>query len=181
MTAVADARLARRASCGDPAAVPELLRRLACVEVVLRQHNRRAGHPLSGDDLADAQQETLTAVWRKLDRFEGRSSLETWVFGFCHHEFQKALHRSRRWPAGVNGVDPAAPSEPMDAAGERVRGGLERLGAPAADLIRMRHFDERSFADMAARTGLALGTVKSRYYRGLGQLRVLLQHRSESS
>ena len=31
-------------------------------------------------DPEDALQETLLAAWRGLDRFEGRSSLRTWVY-----------------------------------------------------------------------------------------------------
>ena len=35
------------------------------------------------NDVADIIHDTMLEVWRKADRFEGRSSLKTWIFSIC--------------------------------------------------------------------------------------------------
>jgi RNA polymerase sigma-70 factor (ECF subfamily) len=52
---------------------------------------RRLG--VSEADAPDAAQEVFVAVHSKLDEFEGRSKLTTWLFGFC---LRVASHRRRR-------------------------------------------------------------------------------------
>ena len=54
---------------------------------------------------------------------------------------------------------------------------MERVGPPASDIIRMRHFDELEFEDIARRANQPVNTIKARYYRGLARLRELLAPR----
>ncbi|QKI89385.1 sigma-70 family RNA polymerase sigma factor [Thiomicrorhabdus xiamenensis] len=37
-------------------------------------------------DAEDAVQECLISAWKRLEKFEGKSSLETWVFGILRHK-----------------------------------------------------------------------------------------------
>ena len=46
----------------------------------------------AGPDAEDLIQDVFTTFFEKLDRFEGRSQLRTWLFGILHH---KALERRR--------------------------------------------------------------------------------------
>ena len=58
----------------------------------------------SRTDAEDALQETLLAAWRGIDRFEGRSSLRTWLYRIATN---RCLNARRRVPA-----PPAPPFDP---------------------------------------------------------------------
>jgi RNA polymerase sigma-70 factor (ECF subfamily) len=51
---------------------------------------------------------------------------------------------------------------------------LERLPAEEALTLRLRFYEELSQSEIADRTGIALGTVKSRMVAGLARLRTML-------
>ena len=67
----------------------------------------------SAQDAEDALQETLLAAWRGLGRFEGRSSVRTWLYRVATNTCLKALRSASRRPP-VNwpppGVDVPKPS-----------------------------------------------------------------------
>jgi RNA polymerase sigma-70 factor (ECF subfamily) len=58
----------------------------------------------------DAVQETLMAAMQALDRFEGRSSLKTWVFSILKRKIIDAL-RSRRRELTASQMSPASDEE----------------------------------------------------------------------
>jgi RNA polymerase sigma-70 factor, ECF subfamily len=176
-----DLDLARRARAGDALAIELLCRRLACVPAILRDRHARYGSPLKAEDLEEVQQATLVALWSKLGSFEGRASLETWAFRFTVLELLKCLaryDRGRRLIADADAElartpDREAPEPPMEP--ERIHASLDAIGPPANDIIRMRHFEERSFDDIAQAYAEPVNTIKARYYRGLQRLREILQ------
>jgi RNA polymerase sigma-70 factor (TIGR02960 family) len=55
----------------------------------------------SVQDAEDLVQETLLAAWRGLDRFEGRSSVRTWLYRIATNRCLNALRDSGRRPAEV--------------------------------------------------------------------------------
>ena len=176
----ADLALVARARAGDEAAVDEIVDRLGCVPAMLRERHRRFGGSLSADELAEVEQETLAALWGKLGRFEGRASIETWAFRFVVNEHFKAFERRRkrgRFVSESEGLlaDRGAPAEAEPAIDAvTIESGLARVGEPGAEVIRLRHFEELSFEEIALRFREPTSTVKARYYRGLERLRVLL-------
>ena len=50
----------------------------------------------SAQDAEDALQETLLAAWRGLARFEGRSSVRTWLYRVATNTCLKALRSASR-------------------------------------------------------------------------------------
>jgi RNA polymerase sigma-70 factor (TIGR02960 family) len=68
----------------------------------------------SVDDAEDLVQETLMKAWRRLDRFEGRSSLRRWLYSIATNACISALRRERvRNPAIVPADEPSGePPQP---------------------------------------------------------------------
>jgi RNA polymerase sigma-70 factor (ECF subfamily) len=168
---------------GDAAAAETLIQRLGCVPRILHAKNAQMGARLGDEDLRDLAQDTLESVWRRLRTYEGRSSLETWLFTYCQHALLNAVRRIQRRKAAFREtdldqlLDPRADALAREQRFEALHRGLEQLERPAADVIRLKHFDALTFEQIAERQQLSLSTVKSHYYRGLTKLRALLDRR----
>lgn len=175
-----DAELVRNVLARRPEAIEALISRLACVPAMLRAKNVQLGGPLDARELDEVTQNALGALWSKLARYEGRSSLETWAFGFCVNEILKHLQQRRRPRAlDIEGmreelVDEDDAGEP-DVAPATIERSLSRLPAEASLVIRARHYEGISFEEIAEREDVPVNTVKARYYRGLTKLRDLLE------
>ncbi len=159
----------------------EFLDRLACIPRILHARNRAMGRPLDDSELDDVAQDSLSVVWRKLPKFEGRSSLETWTYRIVVFELMNAIRRRsrRRWQTegGTALLDAQAPSvEPFEDYSD-IYLALDELRPEEASVIRTKHFDNQSFAEIAEKTNEAQSTIKTRYYTGMKRLQVLLQHR----
>jgi RNA polymerase sigma-70 factor (TIGR02960 family) len=64
-------------------------------------------------DAEDIVQEALLAAWRALERYEGRSSIRTWLYRIATNRSLNALRDSRRRPDGFSlAENPDAPPEP---------------------------------------------------------------------
>lgn len=172
-----DQALIRSALQTDGAARRRVVERLGCIPAMLRLREQRLGEPLSSEERLEAAQETALAVWAKLERFDGRAPLEGWVFGFVVREHYKALARRRR---GARRAEPVLQEPPDEASPEptddyaKVHRCIEALGSPSAEIVRLRHFQERAFHDIARELDLPESNVKTRYYRAVSRLRVQL-------
>lgn len=170
-----DRELLLAVRAGDPAAIQEFIRRMACVPLILAAQNARMGRPLAATDLHDVAQETLMLVWQRLGSFEGRSTLETWVYRFCSLVLMNAVRKVRRAKRRQQGADTA--DEP---AGENLElrylefdelhQCLDQLPAEEAAVVRLKHFEDRTFDEIGSRLSISSNTVKTQYYRALRKL-----------
>ncbi len=95
-----DVELARRIAEGDEAAAEDLVRTLG------REMFGFARRMLSDAGAAeDALQETLLAMLKGMDRFDGRVPLRAWGFGILRHKITDTL-RKRGRDAVIGDVDP---------------------------------------------------------------------------
>ena len=174
-----DLELARRALAGDNRAVEDFVTRMSCVRRFLRFKNASFGSPLNSQELEDATQDTLMALWRKLGEFRGQGKLESWAYRFSYLELMNHLQSRDRRPKYMDelpeqvGPDPTEEGvDPLEI--EKVYRGIERLEETAADVIQLKHLDSLTFEEIGARLSLSVNTVKTRYYRGMRKLRELL-------
>jgi RNA polymerase sigma-70 factor, ECF subfamily len=132
---------------------------------------------LPPSDVEDVLQETFLAVWRGAGGYRPHTA-GGWLWGIARR--QAALWLRRRGPstlapppdAGLSG-DAALSSgahDPAEIAGwradiEAALAGLGPPGSPERDLWQLLYVEDRTIADVAARTGVAVGTVKSRAFR----------------
>ncbi|MCW2540097.1 MAG: sigma-70 family polymerase sigma factor [Frankiales bacterium] len=92
----------------------------AFTELVQRYHRplvRLAGAFVSRDELAeDVAQETWLAMLKGLDKFEGRSSLRTWLFQICVNRARSIGERDHR-TVPVEHIEPAVDAEQFSPTG----------------------------------------------------------------
>jgi len=166
---------------GEPDAVDLLGQRMRIVPRVLAAQNARSGRPLDVHELADLTQDALTVAWSKLSRFDASRPLDAWLCRIGIFESSNFIRKKRRRANLLEGVardmDGRHHASSMGEWGghEELYRELERLDAPQADVIRLRHFENRSFEEAASELRVPLGTAKSNYYRGLVKLRGVLQ------
>lgn len=172
-----DRELLRAVRQGDRAAAERLAERLACISAMLRMRERRMGVALTTEERAEIVQDTVAALWGKLGHFTGHRPLEAWIWGFAIRQHYKAIERRRRSAStevadGEVAADVLEPSGPPSV--ERIRALVEALGRPDSRIVQLRHFEGVSFVEIARELGQPVNTIKTRYYRALVRLRVLL-------
>jgi RNA polymerase sigma-70 factor, ECF subfamily len=127
----------------------------------------------------DLVQEVFTRVWRNAGDFDLRQgSFRAWLYAIARNAvIDMERRRAVRPPvaAGRGATEPAA--EPIEQAILRwqIRGALARLTPEHREVIRLVHFEALPLAEVAQRTGLPLGTVKSRLSYALRALRLALE------
>jgi len=140
---------------------------------------------LGADDTTseEATQETMLALWRRADSFDPtQAGAGTWVFTIARNRRIDLIRRERR-PEPDNGAaeqipDPALPADQRIAVEERdrrVRGALEVLPREQAALIEMAYYQDLTQTAIAEKTGLPLGTVKSRFRLAFARLKRVLE------
>jgi RNA polymerase sigma-70 factor (ECF subfamily) len=159
-----------------------LVDRLACIPRILAARNQDLGRPLNDSDLDELAQDALAVVWRKLPTFEGRSSLETWVYRIADFELRnrvrrKLFRRQREAPVEVLQGLAGSGDEDFGEDYSDLHAALEQLPAEERSVLRAKHYDDLSFSDLATQLGISEGTAKGRYYRGLERLQFLLRNR----
>jgi RNA polymerase sigma-70 factor (ECF subfamily) len=132
----------------------------------------------------DALQDIYLNVWRKAASFDAeRASPITWLATLARNraiDRLRAAGSRRHEPVelALNVADPAPGAAAMLEAEEtrgRLNGCMEELGGPPADAIRTAFFDGVTYADLAQRRDIPLGTMKSWIRRGLLQLKECLE------
>lgn len=133
-------------------------------------------------DPADAEEVTLDVfrhVWQKPDSWDAaRGSVLAWLLMLAR---SRCLDRIRNRDARRRAEEPARQrpvSGEMDPVqwerAQRVRTALAQLPREQRELIEMAWFEGVSQSELAGRTGVPLGTVKTRIRLGMARLRNLL-------
>jgi RNA polymerase sigma factor (sigma-70 family) len=172
-----DAEIARRFAAGDEQALVWAYERWAG-----QVHGLAVRSFGPGPDAEDVTQQTFVSAWTGRDGYSsGRGPLPAWLVGICRHKIADTwarLERQRRVIEAAAAVVPPSSSSSLDGAvADRVllRGELDRLAQPQRGIIELAFFADLTHAQIAARTGLPLGTVKSHIRRTLERLRTRLE------
>jgi RNA polymerase sigma factor (sigma-70 family) len=129
----------------------------------------------------DAVQEAFLTLWRTASRFvPERGKASTWILTLVHRRAVDTVRREqrRRSESLDRAPEPAGDGVEEDAwlrlQRERVQSALRSLPDPQREAIELAYYGGFSQSELAERLGQPLGTIKSRMFAGLAQLRVLL-------
>jgi RNA polymerase sigma factor (sigma-70 family) len=134
----------------------------------------------SAEELA---QEVMVTLWRKAALFDRtKSSVATWLFRIARNRRIDVLRRDKQalldaedpllQPAGNDDADEGIDAQRRE---ERIRDAMRLLPAEQVELIRLAFFLGLSHSQIAERTNLPLGTVKSRIRLAFSRLRKALE------
>ena len=140
---------------------------------------RRGSDAGNVDDLL---QEVFASVWQKANLYDSRrATAAAWIFAIARNRRIDALRGVRR--PEFDREDPAFRPDPVPGGEETltVRQRAESVGAALAvlsheqrEVLQLSFYEGESYAAIAVRLGIPLGTVKSRARLAFGRLRTEL-------
>jgi RNA polymerase sigma-70 factor (ECF subfamily) len=134
----------------------------------------------SGADASLAEectQDVMAALWHKAHQFDAsRASVATWIFTIARNRKIDLLRRQRRpEPEDLTWGPEAEPDQEdvvsLQQETEMLGAALAELPAAQRELIEKAYFGDLTHSEIAAETGLPLGTIKSRIRLALDRLR----------
>jgi RNA polymerase sigma-70 factor (ECF subfamily) len=160
--------------------------------ILMRRHQEavfRLAYLLTGDHFAadDIAQKAFLRAYRALDRFQPDRPMRPWLLSitkntaYNHHRssrrYTSALQKAARLDPSLNSVVPSASKQrEQQADRNRLWQAVRTLSRLDQEVIYLRYFLEMSEADAAAALQVPIGTVKSRTYRALNRLKVVVQN-----
>ncbi|MDJ0753520.1 MAG: sigma-70 family RNA polymerase sigma factor [Ardenticatenaceae bacterium] len=179
-----DQRWIALARQGDTAAFEKLIDRhgLYIYNLALRL----VSNPTEAEDIA---QEAFIRVWKGLPRFRGDANFKTWLYRIVTNVCYSRLPQIKR---ELQALDPSddhlaipARLQPVEQIllnqelSERLNREMALLPESYRLLLALRHLQEMSYDEIAAVTGMPLGTVKTGIFRARRQLRAALLRQEE--
>jgi len=125
----------------------------------------------------DIVQETLVRAWRHPEVVDGRAEdIRSWLFTVCRRvsiDMWRARSRHNNYTVAENLTDVPNPADCIDqsATAMDVRAALARLTPEHRQVIVEMYYLSRPVAEIATRLGIPEGTVKSRAYYAIRQLK----------
>ena len=181
-----DAALIAAMAAGDERAAAAVYDRFAPMLMAVAFRVTR-----SRTDAEEVVLETLEQAWRQAQRYErSRGSLEAWLTVIARSRAFDRLRTTQRRERRVVSIeeqpggallethdDGASPTEAAEAADARglVARALAALPATQREAVELAFYDGLSHAEVAERTGEALGTVKTRIRLAMMKLRHTLR------
>ena len=169
-----DPSLVERFIAGDETAVRDLYRRYAgpVLTVGVSLLGRR-------DLAAEVVQTTFLNAWRAAPRFDGSRDLGPWLYAIARRAAIDVYRRENRHARPSSDLpDVAVLPVSFESTWEafEVRRAVDELPPDERAVVRLAHFEGLTHAEIAARLGVPLGTVKSRSHRAHAHLTAALAH-----
>lgn len=133
-----------------------------------RVHRAVAVSTGNADLAADATEEAMVRAYERWGQVSGMKNPDGWVYvtamNWARNRLRRRKYRSDAPVPDVGVSDPEGPDPGLIAA-------VRRLSFPQREAVVARYLLDMSEAEMARALGVPKGTVKSRLYRGLANLR----------
>lgn len=168
MLAIADRDLVKRAKARDREAFDEL------VGPLVGQAFRLAFGMLHDRGSAeDAVQEAAVRAWRRLNNLRPDTPLRPWFLAIVANQCRTVM-RARWWSVvRLDRIEESAGAgfEDRIVRGADIRAALRTLATDQREVLVLRYYLDLPLEEVAAITGVPVGTVKSRISRGLAAMR----------
>jgi RNA polymerase sigma-70 factor, ECF subfamily len=126
-------------------------------------------------------QDVFAQLWRHAgDYDQRRASVRTWLYAIARNRIVDAHRRAAARPKRADQEDLLDNAAEIDAALDQavlrwqITAALARLSPAHREVIRLAHYGGLTMREIAQRTGIPLGTVKSRTSYALRSLRLIL-------
>jgi len=129
----------------------------------------------------ECTQEVMATIWRKAHLFDPtRASVATWIFTIARNRKIDMLRKQRRaepedLPWGPEAEPEQADVLALQQESEKLSQALKELPEKQRELLEKAYFGDLSHSEIAAETGLPLGTIKSRIRLALERLRYAMK------
>ena len=140
---------------------------------------RAVGFRMAGaDGIDDLVQESFLRIWRGLEKYDGRSSMKTWIYRIAVNTAIDHMRKRGRNPLRLVTEDTAALQAPKDSS-LATRDLIEKAFAALTDDYRvvlvLSTFEGLPIKEIAEVVDAPEGTVKSRIKRARDQVRKFLE------
>jgi RNA polymerase sigma-70 factor (ECF subfamily) len=150
---------------------------------------RGAVHRILGneEEARDVCQEAFLKAYRALDSFKSEARFSSWLYqialNLCRDRLRRRKGRTlvsleELEDAGTTLVTKRPDAQELLEAGDLARtvaSAIALLPEEQREIVVLKEYQELTFAEIAEVLGIPISTVKTRLYRGLGQLRVSLE------
>lgn len=160
-----DERLLARINRGDMSAMKTLYERHSMVvhrfvQTRLRDHF----------EVADVVHNTMLDIWRNAGKFQGRSSVRSWILTIARNKSVDLIRKVAR--TDLSAPDETIPDDGPDAVAviaaaqdaDRVRDCVAKLGAHQRTAVHLAFYEELTYAEIAVVEKVPEGTIKTRIY-----------------
>lgn len=127
---------------------------------------------LTHENANDVLQNTFIRVYRSIEKFEGKSSLLTWIFRIAYNESLRFLEKEKKRSfqsledVSAYQIEALKQSEYFD--GDQLHAKLlkiiEELTEKQRRVFQMKYFDDLSFREISEVLEVSENTLKSSYY-----------------
>ena len=169
-----------------------LMRRIANrEESAMREIYSLHAGPLTGfakrclayeSDADDIVHETMMEIWRRPERYQGRSSLKSWMFAIARFKSYDRNRKSGRTILSdmedTRVCEDALPSEALAASQDasRVRTAMNALSETHQRALHLSFFEDMTYKEIAEVEGCPVGTIKTRILHAKRKMMSLLGH-----
>ncbi|SDZ03407.1 RNA polymerase sigma-70 factor, ECF subfamily [Jannaschia faecimaris] len=129
----------------------------------------------------DCMQDVMVTLWRKAHLYDPtRAAVSTWLFTIARNRKIDLIRRAQRSEPEDLPWGPEPEPDQADALGmlqesDRLAMAVAELPPKQRDLVERAYFGDATHSEIAAATGLPLGTIKSRIRLAIDRLRHSLQ------
>jgi RNA polymerase sigma-70 factor (ECF subfamily) len=142
------------------------------------------------EEAADVTQDVFVRAFQSFDRFDGRSSLRTWLFRIAYNLCIDRARRSDRRVTEVALIEPGDEGETMEVADERwqpeqvalddelmgvVEEGIRSMSEKLRSVLLLHDREELPYEEIAKMLDVPIGTVKSRLFLARAHLQNVLK------
>jgi RNA polymerase sigma-70 factor, ECF subfamily len=141
------------------------------------------------DEAADVTQEVFIRAFQNFHRFDGRSSVRTWLFRIAYHLCVDRARKNDRTPQHVGLVD-SEDGETIEISDTRwqpdqlvmddelmavVEEGIRTMSEKLRTVLLLHDKEDMAYEEIAQTLGVPVGTVKSRLFLARGHLQGVVQ------